>query len=342
MAKELLTMTPSGLYCEAGDLFIDPWGPAERAVITHGHSDHARWGMGSYLCAAPGLEVLRIRLGTDANIASLEYGEELSMGSARVSFHPAGHVLGSAQVRIEAGDQVWVVSGDYKTEADRTCLPFQPLKCHGFVTESTFALPIYQWQPEHLLFDEINGWWARNAAVGKCSVLFAYTLGKAQRVLSGLDPAIGDIVLHGALIALTGAYRRAGVKLPATTRVADFPAKKDFAGSFVLAPPSAAGTLWLRRFGEVSTAMASGWMAIRGARRRRAIDRGFVLSDHADWNGLLSAIEATGAEKVWVTHGYAEILSRYLCERGIDASALPSRFEGEGLEDDGEAAEAAE
>ena len=327
----LLRVTDRGLYCEAGDFYIDPWLPVPRAVITHAHGDHARWGCDAYLGALEGERVMRTRLGVGATIRFAEFGESLRLNGVRVSLHPAGHILGSAQVRIEYGGEVWVVSGDYKTEPDSTCTPFEPLRCHTFITESTFGLPVYRWSPEATVFDEIRGWWRANQEAGRASVLFAYALGKAQRVLAGLrDTAVGPIYTHGAIERLNRDYRDSGVALADTTYASGLPKGHDFAGSLVLAPPSAGGSLWLRRFGAISTGFASGWMRIRGARRRRSMDRGFVLSDHVDWPSLLGAIDATGAETVWVTHGFREPVVRWLLEHGVNAEAVASGWEGEG------------
>jgi len=327
----LLRSTDRGLYCEAGDFYVDPWLPVPRAVITHAHGDHARWGCDAYLAAREGERVLRTRLGAGATIRYADYGDPIDLLGVRVSLHPAGHILGSAQVRIEYGGEVCVVSGDYKTEPDTTCTPFEPLRCHLFVTESTFGLPIYRWAPEVVAFEEIRRWWRRNADAGRASVLFAYALGKAQRVLAGLrDADIGPIYTHGAIERLNRDYRDSGVTLANTTYASALPRGHDFSNGLILAPPSAGGSLWLRRFGAISTGFASGWMRIRGLRRRRTIDRGFVLSDHADWPSLLSTIDATAAEHVWVTHGYREPLVRWLTEHGVEAESVASRWEGEG------------
>jgi len=326
---ELLRLNDCGLYCEAGDFYIDPWKPVDRAIVTHAHSDHLRWGMKRYLVAAPGFGVARIRLGTEADIATVEYGETVTVNGVRVSLHPAGHILGSAQIRVEHHGQVAVVSGDYKTAPDATCAPYEPIKCHLFVTESTFGLPIYRWAPETEVFEQINTWWRANQAAGKASLLMGYALGKAQRALSGLDPSIGPIFLHGAVESLTNAYRKQGVALPETQSVFSVEKGFDWSKAIIIAPPSANGTPWLRRFGDHSNAFMSGWMAIRGARRRRSVDRGFVLSDHVDWPSLLGAIDATGAERVWVTHGYSTAVVRYLEEKGLEAKVLPTHWEGE-------------
>lgn len=326
----LLQLNANGLYCEAGDFYIDPWGAVDRAIITHAHGDHARWGSRSYLGSQEGERVLRTRLGAEAQLTSLPWGEIIDIGGVLVSLHPAGHILGSAQVRVEHHGEIWVVSGDYKTEPDPTCTPFELLRCHCFITESTFGLPIYRWKPQQQLFDEIRDWWRANRDAERASVLFAYALGKAQRVLAGLlDADIGPIYTHGAVERLTRDYRESQIALPLTSHATSMPQGHNFAGSLILAPPSAGGSTWLRRFGEYSSAFVSGWMQIRGTRRRRALDRGFVLSDHADWPALLDTIRATGAEQVWVTHGYREQLVRFLADNGIAALNVPSKWEGE-------------
>jgi putative mRNA 3-end processing factor len=327
----LLALTDRGLYCEAGDFYIDPWEPVDRAVVTHAHGDHASWGSRAYLTSETGLAVLRARLQPDATIRGVPYREPISLNGVTVSLHPAGHILGSAQVRIVHRGEVWVVSGDYKTDPDPTCTPFEPVRCHTFVTESTFGLPIYRWAPQAEVFDEINRWWRGNAAAGKTSLLFGYTLGKAQRLIAGLDPGIGPILTHGAVERMTRAYRETGVPLPPTTYAGTVTQKRraDAKGAIVIAPPHASGSPWLRRFAPYSTGFASGWMLVRGARRRRSLDRGFALSDHVDWPSLLAAVEGSGAGEVWVTHGFTGPVVRWLTERGIDARAVQTRFEGE-------------
>ena len=334
---DLVVLRPEGLYCEAGDFYIDPWRPVDRAVITHAHSAHARGGHRHYLAAEPARAVMRARLG-EVSLQTLAWNEPVTLGEARVSLHPAGHILGSAQVRIEYRGEVWVVSGDYKLERDPTCAPFEPVRCHTFITESTFGLPVYRWKPDTECMAEIGAWWAENAAAGRASVLFCYALGKAQRALAGLalnGLIAGPIVVHGAVAAVNAAYQHAGVALPATMNVSDWRRGSDGRAPLVLAPPSAAGTAWLSRFGEASLAFASGWMRVRGARRRRALDRGFVLSDHADWPGLLSAIKASGAGRVIVTHGFEAAMVRHLTGLGLEAKSLRTEFGGEaGAESD--------
>lgn len=331
---ELLRVDGRGLWCEAGGFHIDPWGRVPLAVVTHAHGDHARPGMGAYVCAAPGAGLLRRRVGSDApaEIRAVPYGERVRMGGVTLSLHPAGHVLGSAQVRVERGDEVWVVSGDYKREADPTCAPFEVVACDVFVTEATFGLPIYRWRPQREVYAQINAWWRANAERGRTSVVYAYALGKAQRVLAGLDESIGPIGVHGAVERMNAAYEACGIRLPPRVRAVEEGVKEVKGRGIVIAPPSAAGTPWLRRLtgpDGVATAMASGWMRVRGARRWRSVDRGFVLSDHADWDGLLRTIEATGARKIGVTHGFTGPLVRWLREHGRDAFVVPTRYEGE-------------
>jgi len=329
----ILQLTDNGLYCASGDFYVDPWRPVDRAVITHAHADHACPGSQAYLAARPGEALLRARVGSDAAIQALEYGEPVSVGGVRVSLHPAGHILGSAQVRIEAGGEVWVVSGDYKLEPDPTCAAYESISCHTLVTESTFGLPIYRWPPEGQVFAEIRTWWAANRQAGKASVLFAYSLGKAQRVLAGLaadvETGAGPVYTHGAVENYCRLYRQAGIPLAPTTHAGAAPSATDWSRALIVAPPSANGTQWMRRFGPLSTGFVSGWMRIRGARRRRSLDRGFVLSDHADWAGINSAIRASGASRVWVTHGYRLPLVEWLKQQGLDAHAIETRFDGE-------------
>jgi putative mRNA 3-end processing factor len=328
-STSLLRLTERGLYCEAGDFYVDPWHPVGRAVVTHAHSDHARWGCERYLGSREGERVLRTRLGSKARIRTVGWGESVEVGGVRVSLHPAGHILGSAQVRIEHRGEVAVVSGDYKTEPDATCSAWEPVACHTFVTESTFGLPIYRWPPQAEVFAEINAWWRNNAEAGKASLILGYALGKAQRLLAGLDPSVGPIFTHGAVEKLTQDYRDSGIDLPPTTHVSAAPKGMKWAGAMIVAPPSADATPWTRKFGPLSNAFASGWMRIRGTRRRRSLDRGFVLSDHVDWPSLIASIEATGAERVWVTHGYTAQVVRWLRNRGYDARAVETRFTGE-------------
>ncbi len=327
----VLEFTERGIYCPAGDFFIDPWRPVDRALITHGHADHARPGHARYLSTHAAAPVMRHRLG-EIVIETVGYGEALRIGNATVSFHPAGHVPGSAQIRVEVAGEVWVVSGDYKVAPDGMSEPFEPVRCHAFISECTFGLPVFKWAPQDEVAAEINAWWAGNAAAGRASILGAYSLGKAQRLLSILEPDIGPILTHGAIENTNAVMRDQGLALPDTLRVTPDLDAKAHPGALVMAPPSALGSSWARRFGPASTAFASGWMRLRGVRRRRAADRGFVMSDHADWAGLNSAIRETGAERILVTHGYTEIFAKWLRSEGYDADIVATGFEGESLD----------
>jgi putative mRNA 3-end processing factor len=329
----LLTSTPEGLYCPPGDFWVDPWQPVQRAVITHAHSDHARQGSARYLTVSDGVDLLRLRLGDDAVIDGLAYGEGVSLNGVHVSLHPSGHMLGACQVQIEHGGERVVVSGDYKTAHDPTCLPFTPPECNVFVSEATFGLPVYQWPATATVMEEITDWWRSNQQAGQTSVLYTYALGKAQRVLAELDPSIGPRFAHGAVLRYLDAYRDAGVRLPDVRYCVAADVRAEAGRALVLAPPSALGSTWQRRLGSVSTAFASGWMLVRGRRRQRNVDRGFVLSDHADWRSLIDSIRATRAEQVFLTHGYTEPLARWLREQGVNAATLDTRY---GDEDDAE------
>jgi putative mRNA 3-end processing factor len=335
---DLLIATSEGLFCPKGRFHIDPWAPVARAVITHAHSDHVTAGCGSYLCSATGAGVLRERLGTEAPITGAPFGSPIDIEDVRVSLHPAGHILGSAQVHVEprGSSPTWVFSGDYKTAPDLTCEPFEPVRCDVFITESTFGLPIYRWDDQRTVFEDINAWWRANAAQSRTSIIFAYALGKAQRVLAGVDASIGPIALHGAVHRFNEAYRSAGISLPAADHAAGDIIQSVRGRGLLVAPPSALGSTWMRKFAGpegISAAFVSGWMQVRGARRRKAIDRGFVLSDHADWPGLLGAIRDTGASRVGVTHGYVRPMVRWLSESGLDSFAVPTRYSGEVGED---------
>ena len=338
--RKVLEETSQGLYCPDGDFFIDPWQPVPRALITHAHGDHARPGSAAYLCTPGTAALLRRRLGADTSIQTVAYGERITLGSGEISFHSAGHVLGSAQIRIEGSAGVWVAAGDYKRAADPTCAPFEPVRCDTFITESTFGLPIYRWDDTAAIMRDILGWWDGNREAQKCSVIFCYTLGKAQRLLAELARLTDRTVfVHGMMLGMIEAYREAGVDLPEVkpviekTEKTSRARKASFAGELVLAPLSARGTPWMRRLGAISDAFASGLMRVRGVRRQRAYDRGFVISDHADWPGLLHTIHETGASRVLATHGYAEPLARHLQSLGLESGTIRTAWEGEGAGD---------
>ncbi len=333
----MLTESVDGLYCAAGDFHIDPWGKVPRAVITHAHGDHARPGSAAYLCADSCAPLLARRLGPDTTIESQPYGFPVTLGATRVSFHPAGHIRGSAQVRVEGPGGVWVVSGDYKRAADPTCEPFEVVRCDTFVTESTFALPIYRWDATATVMAEAMAWWDASRARDLTAVLFCYTLGKAQRVLAELTQLTDrPVFVHGMMQPMIDLYRAAGVEMLPTSGVAERTRGSSLAGELVLAPISARGTPWMRRLGDYSDALASGLMRVRGVRRQRGYDRGLVLSDHADWPALLDTIAETGATRVLATHGHAEPLARHLRGLGLDAAVMRTAWDDESGADDHE------
>jgi putative mRNA 3-end processing factor len=325
----LISVRPEGLYCETGGFYIDPWRPVETALITHAHSDHARAGSAQYIATAQSEAILRRRLGQDMRLQGVAYGDRLKLGDTWVSFHPAGHVLGSAQIRVEHKDEVWVVSGDYKRCADPSCTPFEVVPCDTFITEATFGLPIYRWDSGAETIRRIYDWWQGDP--GRPSILFCYAFGKAQRVLSELVKLTDrPVYVHGAIAVLTEIYREQGVAMVPTICTSEMPRTHSYAGDLVLAPPSGHRSSWMKRFKHPQTAFASGWMAVRGARRRRGYERGFVLSDHADWPGLIQTVKDTGAKTVYVTHGQSDVVSRYLQESlQLEAMPLKTVFEGE-------------
>ena len=325
----LISVRPEGLYCEAGNFYIDPWKPVDTAVITHAHADHAYSGHQNYYATGISEGILRRRLGKDIRLNSLRYGDRVKLGETWVSLHSAGHVLGSAQVRVEHKDEVWVASGDYKRDNDPSCEPFEVVECDAFITEATFGLPIYHWDSGELTAEQIYQWWQGDAE--RPSLLFCYAFGKSQRVLAELTKFTDKTVyLHGAVHNLTEIYREVGVNMVPTVPVSQMEKSYKFTGDLVIAPPSGHRSSWMKRFKRPQTAFASGWMAVRGNRRRRGYERGFVLSDHADWPGLIKTVEQTKAKKIYVTHGQNDVLSRYLNEKmDVEASPLETLFEGE-------------
>lgn len=327
MKTPLLQFTDKGIYCEKAGVYLDPWKPVEKAIITHGHADHSRWGHKQYITHHRNIPIISHRLG-NINTTGVAWGENFTVNNVKFSIHPAGHIIGSSQVRVEHKSEVWVFTGDYKTEDDGVSTPYESIKCDTFITECTFGLPAFKWIPQNEVLQDINAWWKENQNEGKTSILFGYSLGKAQRLLKYLDTDIGTIYTHGAIENMTEVLRPL-VSFPKTTLITKETTKKELLGNIVLAPPSAHGSTWIRKMVPYVTASASGWMTFRGARRRRAIDKGFVLSDHCDWQGLLSSIEATGAEKIICTHGYSDIFSKYLRELGYDARTEATQYEGE-------------
>lgn len=327
MNKPLLEFTDKGIYCHTAKVYLDPWKPVDKAIITHGHADHSRWGHKSYITHHRNVPIITHRLG-EINVTGKDWGETFYINNVKFSLHPSGHIIGASQIRVEHKGEIWVFTGDYKNEDDGITSPYEPLKCHTLITECTFGLPPFKWIPQKEVFNDINQWWAENSTEGKTSVLFGYSLGKAQRLLKYLNTDIGTIYTHGAIENMTQVLRQF-VNFPETTLITKETTKEALLGNLVLAPPSAHGSSWIRRITPFVTASASGWMTFRGARRRRAIDKGFVLSDHCDWQGLLKSVMATGAEKIICTHGYSEIFSRYLKELGYDARTEETQYEGE-------------
>ena len=324
----LIEFTNKGLYCRAGDFYIDPWTPVDKAVITHAHSDHARWGSKYYLCHPQCKPLLQMRLGKNI-YQTAEWQEKIFINGVQISLHPAGHMIGSSQVRIEYGGEIWVVSGDYKVEYDGISGQFEPIKCHTFVTESTFGLPIYNWKLQSEIFQDIKDWVCRNRDLGKTSVFIAYSLGKAQRLMQCL-PEIGlPIYAHGATWNAHETLSKSGFALPDIKRITPATPKQDYVGNIVVAPPGAEGSPWMKRFLPYAVGICSGWMQVRGTVRRKNADAGFALSDHADWKGLLQVVKETTAQKIFVTHGYQAVFSRYLNEIGIAAAEVKTEFGNE-------------
>lgn len=324
MKKPLLESTDKGIYCNAAKVYLDPWKPVDKAIISHGHADHSRWGHKQYITHHRNIPIIKHRLG-DIKATGVDWGEVFHINNVKFSLHPAGHIIGSSQIRVEHKGEVWVFTGDYKTENDGISTPYESINCHTFITECTFGLPAFSWTPQQEVLNNINQWWVENRANGQTSVLFGYSLGKAQRLLKYLDTDIGKIYTHGAIENMTEVLRPL-VDFPETTLITRDTKKTELLGNIVLAPPSAHGSTWIRKMVPYVTASASGWMAFRGARRRRAVDKGFVLSDHCDWEGLLTSIKATGAEKIICTHGYTDIFSRYLRELGYDARTESTQY----------------
>jgi putative mRNA 3-end processing factor len=321
----LLQFIPSSIYCPIAEIHIDPWTPVDFAVITHAHSDHARPGCKHYLAHKDSESILRLRLGKDISLQTVEYGEKIYINGVQFSLHPAGHIVGSSQIRVEHSNEVWVASGDYKVENDNFCTPFEPVKCNTFISESTFGLPIYKWPDQKSVMQEIKAWWTSNHASGKASVLVGYALGKMQRLIKNLQPFDKPVFAHGAVYNVNETLREAGFDLPHIALVSE-ENRKLYSGALIFAPPLSLHTSWMKKFEHYSVGYCSGWMAVRGAKNRRSVDRGFILSDHADWNDLNNVITETGAQKIFVTHGYTDTYSRWLNEKGIDAAEVKTHY----------------
>ena len=326
--KGLLVHTALGLYCPKADVYLDPWKPVKKAILSHGHADHARWGSSSYLCTPTAAPVIKYRLG-DINLETLPFGEEKLINGVSFSFHPAGHILGSAQIKVSYKGEMVVFSGDYKTANDGFSEAFEPVKCHTFITESTFGLPVYHWQDQKWVFNEMEEWCKNNRNNDQLSILYGYSLGKAQRILQGLPESVGPIFTHSTIEAVLNVMRNQGVSLKNTIPVNEHLTRAELLSGVIIAPPAVQNSNWLKKFEPIRNGVVSGWMALRGARRRRNADKGFVLSDHADWEGLNEAISLTGAENVFVTHGYTDILSKWLIDKGLNAHPLETNFEGD-------------
>ena len=326
--KGLLVHTALGLFCPKADVYLDPWKPVKKAILSHGHADHARWGSSSYLCTPTAAPVIKYRLG-DINLETLPFGEEKLINGVSFSFHPAGHILGSAQIKVSYKGEIVVFSGDYKTANDGFSEAFEPVKCHTFITESTFGLPVYHWQDQKWVFNEMEEWCKNNRNNHHLSILYGYSLGKAQRILQGLPESVGPIFTHSTIEAVLNVMRNQGVSLKNTIPVNEHITRADLLSGVIIAPPAVQNSNWLKKFEPIRNGVVSGWMALRGARRRRNADKGFVLSDHADWEGLNEAISLTGAENIFVTHGYTDILSKWLIDKGLNAYSLETNFEGD-------------
>jgi len=326
--KGLLVHTALGLYCPKADVYLDPWKPVKKAILSHGHADHARWGSSSYLCTPTAAPVIKYRLG-DINLETLPFGEEKLINGVSFSFHPAGHILGSAQIKVSYKGEIVVFSGDYKTANDGFSEAFEPVKCHTFITESTFGLPVYHWQDQKWVFNEMEEWCKNNRNNHHLSILYGYSLGKAQRILQGLPDSVGPIFTHSTIEAVLNVMRNQGVSLKNTIPVNEHLTRADLLSGVIIAPPAVQNSNWLKKFEPIRNGVVSGWMALRGARRRLNADKGFVLSDHADWEGLNEAISLTGAENIFVTHGYTDILSKWLIDKGLNAQPLETNFEGD-------------
>ena len=333
MPQQLLTFTDKGIYCQAGYFYIDPWQPVGKAVITHGHADHARAGCGAYLCHHDSKPILNYRLGSDARLETVAYGETTTIHGVQVTLYPAGHIPGSAQVKVEYQGEIWVVSGDYKVHADALTVPYEPVKCHAFITECTFGLPVYKWPDPEAEVQRIRQWWSENQSHQKASLLIGYSVGKAQRLLKAIGNDLGPVFTHGSIANINAQLQAYGIPLPSAPKLDQHTPKQDLRQALILAPPSAIGTGWTKRFEPFSMAMASGWMSLRGTKRRKAMDRGFVLSDHVDWPEVNQAIRETEASTIYTTHGYTGILTKWLREQGYEAYEVETQYESEGEEE---------
>jgi putative mRNA 3-end processing factor len=321
----LITFTNKGLYCPLANLYIDPWRPVQNAIITHGHSDHACAGSTNYLCHTKTAPILNLRLGKH-NYKTMPWGQSITINGVKISMHPAGHIIGSSQIRLEHNGEVWVFSGDYKTENDGISGAFEPITCHNFITESTFGLPIYNWLPQAAIYNQIQQWVLQCFANNKNAIIIAYSLGKAQRVIEAVAAITQNIYAHGAVYNMQQTLIEAGEKLQPVNKITLQETKSQLKNAVIIAPPGAEGTTWLKKLMPYSLAICSGWMQVRGNARRRNADQAFVLSDHADWTGLLQAVKATQAQNIYVTHGFTASFSKYLNELGLHAQEIKTNY----------------
>ena len=329
--SHLIKFTDKGFYCEKAGVYIDPWKKVDRAIITHAHSDHARYGNKHYLCHSDSVNLLKHRLSKNISVQGLAYGDTVYMNGVTISLFPAGHIHGSAQVLIKDDRESWVISGDYNLQEDSHIPSFQSVKCDHFVTESTFGLPVFRWDDPLRVFEQINAWWQSNADQGIPSVISAYSLGKAQRIIQNVDHNIGPVMTHAAVEGINEALRSSGISIKKTEELKEFKSG-DHNRALIICPPGATDSNWHKKIKNAKTAFASGWMMLRGAKRRRGIEKAFILSDHCDWEGLNHAIDATGAPNVYVTHGYTSVFTKWLREKSLNAHVVSTKFEGESIE----------
>lgn len=318
---QLVEFTSKGMYCPAADVYIDPHNAVNKAIVTHAHSDHARPGHKSYICPDGSLALIKLRLGRHIQAASYPFGQKFYINGVEFTFFSAGHVVGSAQLRIVYKGETWVVSGDYKRALDGLTDPFEPVRCHCFITESTFGLPLYRWESQAEITRQMQQWWQDNKDHQKPSLVSAYALGKAQRILHMLanDP-IGPVYAHSTILKTNEVIQKLGYPLP---NVKPIPAKwkeNEWAGALILSASLSTGP-WAGRISPWQKAEASGWMALKKFRDRHG-GASFVLSDHADWDDLIATIKDTGAQKIYTMHGYDKALAQWLQSQGYDAAAV--------------------
>ena len=320
--ENLVKKDIQGTFCQTGNFWIDPAKPVKRALITHAHFDHISFGCEEYICSPETVSLLKERIGNNIKVKSYGYDEIFKINGIKISFHPSGHILGSSQIKLEGGNEKWLITGDFKRQRDDTCLNYQEVKTDFLICESTFALPIFNWASTNKIVDEIVDW--VNESPNLTSILFCYSLGKAQRILNELkNKKIKKIYAHRSIKKINDIYIKQGIKLEDIAKIDKEIATKDYKGSLLLMPPSQNKANLLNRFGDYQTAFASGWMIIRALKNRSGYDKGFAISDHADWNGLIKTIKSSKAEKVFLDHGNGESLAKYLSiEENIEIQAF--------------------